>query len=53
MLLDNLITHLQELREITGGKVQVKAHLETESCNIEDFNLTVLRTEEGISIRNF
>lgn len=53
MLLDNLIHHLEELRQITGGKVHVHAELENEHGNLKEFNLTVLKTEEGISIRNF
>lgn len=53
MLLDNLITHLQELREITGGKVQVHVNVLNEDCGIITNDLTILRTEDGISIRNF
>lgn len=53
MLLDNLITHLQDLKQITGGKIQVSVKLENEHCSIEEKNLTIIREGDQIHIRNF
>jgi len=54
MLLDNLLNHLQELKQIHGGKIHIHLQVETEDCGtIETSALTILKHDDQIHIRNF
>jgi len=53
MLLDNLIDHLTALKEITGGKIHVSVSIEINGTIHHTNDLSVLKTEDQINIRNF
>ena len=53
MLLDNLLNHLQELKQIHGGKIHIHLQVETEEGTIETSALTIMKSDDQIHIRNF
>jgi len=54
MLLDNLINHLTDLKQIHGGKLHIKLEFYDDEVGYHlDEAVTVIKQEDRIHIRNF